>query len=114
MEINELKLGDIKQLLSLFSPETKDTIVNHGGSKVKIAILQRGWVAVGKFKKEGEYCTLDNAAIIRKWGTSKGLGELAENGPLSGTVLDKCPQVKFHELTAVAIMDCKDSEWEKY
>jgi hypothetical protein len=78
---------------------------------VRIMILQRGWVAVGKFSQNGEQCRLENAAIIRRWGTNKGLGEIALNGPTTSTVLDKCPTLRFHELTIVASMDCEESKW---
>ncbi len=43
-------------------------------------VLQRGWVMVGEFSKVGSDCSLTNAAVIRYWGTTKGLGEIAENG----------------------------------
>lgn len=47
-----------------------------------IAILQRGWIYVGDLEKDGPYFTLKNASCVRRWGTDKGIGELAENGPL--------------------------------
>jgi hypothetical protein len=80
--------------------------------KIKIVILQRGWCMVGYFSKEGEQCKLENAAVIRRWGTIKGLGELALKGPLSQTVLDPCGVVTFNELTTIAMIDCEDSKWE--
>jgi hypothetical protein len=33
------------------------------------------------------------------------------NGPLQNTVLDPCPDVRFHILTVVATIDCEDSKW---
>lgn len=79
---------------------------------IRIVILQRGWVMVGYFLQDGEKCWLNNASVIRVWGTSKGLGELAENGPLPNTKLDACGTVRFHELTIVATLDCVRSKWE--
>ncbi|MDD5069029.1 MAG: hypothetical protein PHN89_05555 [Candidatus Pacebacteria bacterium] len=84
-----------------------------GGSKVKIVILQRGWVFVGYFSKEGSTCKLTSAKNIRTWGTTKGLGELAEDGVTSSTKLDPVNDVTFHELTSVAILDCNDGVWKK-
>lgn len=78
---------------------------------VKIVILQRGWVAVGRFSQKGSECTLEDAAIIRRWGTTKGLGEIAKNGPTSSTTLDVTPRITYHELTAVATIDCEESAW---
>lgn len=78
---------------------------------VKIVILQRGWVVVGRFSKEGVECKLEDASIIRRWGTTKGLGEIAKNGPTSSTTLDNTPEITFHELTAVATIACEESQW---
>ena len=82
-------------------------------SPVKIAILQRGWVFVGRFKKTGSDCLLENASCIRLWGTTKGIGELVK-GPTSITKLDVCGNVRFNEMTIVALVDCEESKWDKY
>jgi len=82
-----------------------------GGSAVKIAVLQRGWVYVGKFSQKGFACKLEDASSIRLWGTTRGLGELASQGPLSSTKLDKAGIVRFHELTVVNVIDVEDSKW---
>jgi hypothetical protein len=81
--------------------------------EIKIVILQRGWVFVGRFVKKGEDCQLTNAFNIRRWGTSAGLGELAAKGPQSETKLDKVGTVSFHELTTVAMIDCDQDVWAK-
>jgi hypothetical protein len=79
---------------------------------IRIVILQRGWVAVGYYSQEGEKCKLERAHIVRTWGTTKGLGELAFNGPLANTKLDPAPTMYFHELTVIATMDCVRGKWE--
>ena len=78
---------------------------------IRIVILQRGWVMVGRYKKEGSECTLENASVIRIWGTTRGLGEIAVNGPTEKTILDPAGVVRFHELTAIATLDCEASKW---
>jgi hypothetical protein len=80
-------------------------------SDTKIAILQRGWVMVGSFSRDGAQCRLDNARVIRTWGTTNGLGGLALNGPTTKTILDPAGVVTFHELTLVALIDCDDTKW---
>lgn len=90
----------------------------HGTTKpssIKIAILQRGWVAIGRYSvdKNGD-CHLANAKIIRTWGTTKGLGEIAENGPTPSTKLDDCPDISYHPMTAVYHMDVREEVWSKY
>lgn len=79
---------------------------------IKIVILQRGWVFIGKFSQEGQNCKLENAHNIRRWGTSEGLGELALKGKQSETKLDKVGTVSFHELTTVAVLDCDENVWK--
>lgn len=43
---------------------------------IKIVILPRGWNMIGYYSQEGTRCKLENASVIRRWGTTKGLGEL--------------------------------------
>lgn len=78
---------------------------------IRIAILQRGWVMVGRFAQDGDRCFLRGASVVRRWGTTRGLGELAANGPLAETKLDACGEVQFHELTAVALIRCAEDKW---
>ena len=81
---------------------------------VKIVILQRGWCMVGRFERKGNDCVLHNASVIRTWGTTKGLGEIAKGGPTSSTKLDKCyGQVEFDYLTVVASIACDEKAWKK-
>jgi len=89
----------------------KDAIHPITTGALRIVILQRGWVFVGRFTRTGNDCLLTNAAVIRIWGTTKGLGQIAEGGPTSITVLDRCPDVRFNELTTVAYIDCVESKW---
>ena len=88
----------------------KDSLPQTSGD-IRIVILQRGWVAVGRFSQLGEACLLQNAHIIRVWGTTRGLGEIAIGGPTSKTILDKCPLIRFHELTVIATIDCVEAAW---
>ena len=80
-------------------------------SDIKIVILQRGWIKIGYFHREGNDCTLTKAYTIRRWGTTKGLGELTK-GKTSKTVLDYDGTVHFDYLTVVATIDCEVKAWE--
>jgi hypothetical protein len=71
----------------------------------RIVIAQRGWVFVGDYAIDGDDVTLSNAQVIRVWGTTKGLGELALNGPTSTTKLDDAGTVRLHRLAIVATLD---------
>ena len=113
MKLDDLTIGEAKEISALFSKTNCRKSIKDGG--YRIVVLQRGWVAVGKFSQEGSDCQLDNAAIIRIWGTSKGLPEIVD-GPINGkTVLDKSPRpIRFHELTAVLSLDASEEGWKKH
>lgn len=94
-----------------YVPKGNQNIVQPSGP-TKIVILQRGWVMVGKFERTGNDCKLHNASVIRSWGTTKGLGEIAGNGPTSSTKLDKCfGLVEFDYLTVVAMIAVNEAKW---
>ena len=78
---------------------------------IRIVILQRGWVMVGRWAQDGENCTLTDASVIRVWGTKKGLGEIAAGGPTNDTILDPAGTVRFHILAVVASLDCEEAKW---
>ena len=84
---------------------------NSGPSDVRIVVLQRGWVVVGNYSEVGDDVFVNNASVIRKWGTTKGLGQLAVNGPTSDTVLDPCGSVKTIKLGVCFTLDCEASNW---
>lgn len=79
-------------------------------SEIRIVVLQRGWVFVGRWSQDGEMCALDDASVIRVWGTKKGLGEL-RSGPTSTTVLDSAGRIDFHILTMVLSLNCEEGKW---
>jgi hypothetical protein len=110
MALDKLTIQELKEmarfLVNRGSIATNDT--------TQIAVLQRGWVAVGKFFQDGEVCRLEKAKHIRQWGTSKGLGELAMNGPTKNTTMDESPTIRFHELTIVQLIECNEDVWRKF
>jgi hypothetical protein len=82
--------------------------------EIRIVVLQRGWIFIGKYYQSGSQCELRNAYCIRRWGTERGLGELAEEGKKESTLLDKTGNVKFHELTVVCSILCNKSQWRMF
>lgn len=110
MNLDSLTLGEIKQLKSLLTSEPQDTTEVFKGKK--IVILQRGWVFVGDFYQKGYDCTLKNASCIRRWGTTNGLGELAQKGPLPETKLEPALDITFHKFTEVASMSVNEDKWK--
>jgi hypothetical protein len=80
---------------------------------IRIVILQRGWVYIGRFTRNENLCQLKNAYCIRTWGTTKGLQELV-NGATSKTILDKCDGVvEFDWLTVVHTIEVNESAWKQ-
>ncbi len=83
----------------------------------KICVLEQGWVLVGDLEKEGEEYILTQGNVIRKWGTSKGLGQIglgqiALNGPLKDTILDPLALVRFHSNKLLFTVNCDASKWK--
>ena len=87
-----------------------DTL-NREPSDRKIVVLQRGWVVVGLVEEDGDKIVIHDAAVVRRWGTTQGLGELAAKGPLPETILDPAGRVEAHELAVVLTIDCDEEAW---
>lgn len=92
----------------------KDSVVEKDIiSDIKIVVLQRGWIVVGRFERKDTQCKLHNASVIRNWGTTNGLGEIAEGGATPSTKLDKCKGiVEFDYMTVVLTIDCEAKKWQ--
>lgn len=81
-------------------------------SDIRIVVLQRGWVYVGRFVRNENLCQLHDASCIRLWGTTKGLQELV-HGPTSSTKLDRCDGVvEFDWLTVIHTISVEGSKWQ--
>lgn len=78
----------------------------------RIVVLQRGWVVVGDVHTAGDELVITDARIIRRWGTSRGLGELVD-GPLAETKLDDAGTVRAHVLGVVLALDVKAEKWAR-
>ena len=107
-EINEIEINGVKYI-------SKDSVkeVKEFTGDIKIVVLQRGWIYIGRFERNGNDCRLHNAYNIRLWGTTKGLSELV-NGATSKTILDKCDgTVEFDWLTVIHTITCNQSAWKQ-
>ena len=107
----EITENQVKINGKTYVPEGSQKSPNYSGS-IRIVVLQRGWVYIGRFTRTGNDCKLENASCLRVWGTSKGLPELV-NGPTSSTKLDKCDGVvEFDWLTVVHTISVKEEAWK--
>ena len=110
--MDELTVAEVCEIATTFArlaPKTSQAVPSE--PDMRIVILQRGWVVVGKYRQEGTNVTIASAQIIRRWGTTRGLGELASEGPKPDTVLDPAGTVRCHALTVIATLDCEAEAW---
>jgi hypothetical protein len=86
----------------------KKTIKN----PLRILVLHRGWVVIGRVSATKEEIMVTDASTVRRWGTTSGLGQLARDGKQPNTVLDACPTVHVHPLAVVQQIDCVEAAWK--
>ncbi len=111
-KLDELTIKEAREIACLLGNAAKpsgECCVVDGG--VRIVILQRGWVVVGHYYREGSEVRIEKAAVVRLWGTTRGLGQLATDGPQPNTKLDDCPTVRVHELAVVCSFECAKDKW---
>jgi hypothetical protein len=111
INLDDLTLGQIKGIQKLLGAKETNKESKEDFGK-QIVILQRGWVAIGDLTKIGDYYELENAYIIRRWGTTNGLGQLASQGKQSKTELEPTPLMRFHELTVISFIKCDKNKWK--
>lgn len=63
----------------------------------EIVVCNARWNIIGECEKTADGLVLTNASVIREWGTTKGLGEIAISGPTSKTKLDYVGEVHVPE-----------------
>jgi len=80
---------------------------------IVIAVLERGWCVVGCWNPgmDGGYNQLTGAHVIRYWGTTKGLGELAGGGPTDKTKLDAIGRVSVPDNSIIMLINCSYNHW---
>ena len=72
----------------------------------QIVVLDRGWIYAGNVTIEGDMVKIHNAKNIRRWGTTKGLGELV-NGPIPNkTVADEAGEVTTTLKSVIHFIKC--------
>jgi hypothetical protein len=77
---------------------------------INIVVLDRGFVYVGKTKLDGEFIVIEQAKNIRRWGTSRGLGELVA-GPTKDTKLDPVGTVKAPLRALISLISVEEDKW---
>lgn len=96
-----IKIDDVEYVRKDSAPANGD---------IKIVVLDRGFVYVGRVTLDGDFVVIAGAKNIRKWGTSKGLGELV-SGPLANTVLDTVGTVRAPLRAVIHMVEVEQSNW---
>ena len=79
---------------------------------LNIVILDRGFVYVGDVTVSEGWLVISSAQNIRRWGTTRGLGELALNGPQPETKLDMGGTMKAPMHAVIGLLKCEVSKWK--
>ena len=77
--------------------------------KKRIYVLKERWVLIGTESGKTTQNTvyLTDAAVIRVWGTTAGLGQIALDGPTTETKLDPCGNTSFPRESLLFSIDCR-------
>lgn len=76
--------------------------------KKQIAVLINGFIYVGHCAIKNGWLTITDAQNIRRWGTTKGLGQLALEGRQRQTIVDEVGVVRAPLHSLISLIDvCK-------
>lgn len=79
----------------------------------QIIVIEGRWNIVGRTIEHGDgSLTIEDAHVIRVWGTTAGLGELALNGPTEQTVLDPCGTVHVPARAVLLKIETQAALWK--
>jgi hypothetical protein len=72
----------------------------------KIIVVQAGWVVIGEVSYHGDIVRVEDASVIRVWGTTAGLGEIALKGITKDTILDAAGVIEVYTHAVIMQIDC--------
>lgn len=113
LNIENMTIGQAREIAALFGAASAPAIVgkDHG---MCILAADRGWVFVGKVCEEGDNFVMTDSRTVIRWGTTKGLEELADKGPLTNTRLAESAACRMIPRAAVKfVVACNESAWAK-
>ena len=85
-------------------------------TKIQIAVLINGFVYIGLIEpltQAESYIEIRDAKNIRRWGTTRGLGQLAIQGPQKETILDETGTIRVPLHSLIFILDCQEKAWRQ-
>lgn len=92
-----------------------DPLVVDWFDELQIVVADRGHVWVGEVcqAQDGSSLYIRDARIVRRWGTTHGLNQLAIEGPQPNTRLDQAADVIVPHRAVIARIACARSAWVK-
>lgn len=117
METNQIILQLIQMLLN---PQNTLDASGHPASETHgfswggfgIAVLDKGFIYVGNITAGNGQVKISDAYCIRRWGTERGLGQLALEGKQENTKLDKTGTVIAPITDLKHILPSEANKWE--
>ena len=73
----------------------------------QIIVVTNGFVLIGEVEPSNTTYLVKGASVIRRWGTTKGLGQIALEGPTKDTVFDPCGTVMVERSAVLMRIDCR-------
>lgn len=105
--IDGLTIGQARQLAAMF--HAAHTYQDHG---LCILAADRSWVFVGHVTESGDRFVMTGSRNVIRWGTTGGLEQLAEEGPLPDTRLGDSAAKRTIPREAVKfLVACNTSAW---
>lgn len=86
---------------------TQKTTTPHTTGNKEIVVCLERWHLIGDVTETASGVTLQNASVIRYWGTTAGLGEIAVKGPTKKTILDYAGEVRVPTGSIVMRVKCE-------
>jgi hypothetical protein len=75
---------------------------------LQIVAADRGFVYIGHVQKDGDDLLVTQAKTVRRWGTTKGLGQLALEGPQQDTKLDETGTVRVPGRAVISVIEVQN------
>lgn len=80
---------------------------------MQIVVADRSWNFIGHTSRdEDNNLVINNAKVIRRWGTKSGLGQLALEGKQTNTVLDEAGTVTLPPHAVIALLHVNEAAWK--
>ena len=103
---------DLQELaLALLCESRKEQPASHGEDRMRIVVLNHGWVYVGRVSVCNSFVSIKDAKNLRYWGTASGLGQLAKDGPTDKTKMDDYGFVRAPLSSVNHMIDCEAGKW---